>query len=126
MAITERDLSKPLPAAEPGADAACPTTELATELAIEGMTCASCVRRVERALGKVPGVASASVNLATERARVALDPAAPADAEQLLAAVERAGYAARPLAPAIPGETAEAADAGEVADERAAGTRRQL
>ena len=39
-------------------------------LPIGGMTCASCVSRVERALGKVPGVEAASVNLATERARV--------------------------------------------------------
>ncbi|WP_371304158.1 heavy-metal-associated domain-containing protein, partial [Citrobacter freundii] len=42
----------------------------AVELAIEGMTCASCVGRVERALKAVPGVVSASVNLATERARI--------------------------------------------------------
>ncbi|MGE8232636.1 MAG: heavy metal translocating P-type ATPase [Stenotrophomonas sp.] len=62
----------------------------AQELLIEGMTCASCVGRVERALKAVPGVQSASVNLATERASVqgAADPAA------LLAAVEKAGYAA--------------------------------
>src|SRR5690606_9384261 len=62
------------------------------ELAIGGMTCASCVGRVERALGKVPGVHGASVNLASERARVELlegtDPAA------LIAAVEQAGYSA--------------------------------
>ena len=38
------------------------------DLAIRGMTCASCVARVEKALGRVPGVLSASVNLATERA----------------------------------------------------------
>ncbi len=43
-------------------------------LAVEGMTCASCVRRVERALLKAPGVGSAAVNLATERAKVAYDP----------------------------------------------------
>ena len=40
-------------------------------LDIEGMTCASCVNRVEKALLKVPGVETASVNLATERATVA-------------------------------------------------------
>ena len=40
-------------------------------LPITGMTCTSCVRRVERALGKVPGVAEASVNLATEKATAA-------------------------------------------------------
>ena len=59
--------------------AAAPPTNLTTlVLPITGMTCASCVRRVERALGKVPGVAGAQVNLATERATVELDPAAPA------------------------------------------------
>ena len=42
---------------------------------IEGMTCASCVRRVEKGLEKVPGVTAANVNLATERATVAYDPA---------------------------------------------------
>jgi Cu+-exporting ATPase len=60
-------------------------------LPIEGMTCASCVARVERALAGVPGVASASVNLATERAQLALEQAATLPA--LAAAVERAGYA---------------------------------
>jgi copper chaperone CopZ len=44
------------------------------ELDIEGMTCASCVARVERALLKTPGVKAASVNLATERATVELTP----------------------------------------------------
>ena len=44
-------------------------------LPIGGMTCASCVRRVERALSKVEGVYSAGVNLATERATVKFDPA---------------------------------------------------
>ena len=42
-------------------------------LPITGMTCASCVRRVEKTLGHAPGVASASVNLATENATVAFD-----------------------------------------------------
>ncbi|WP_459618757.1 heavy metal translocating P-type ATPase [Bordetella sp. 2513F-2] len=68
------------------------------ELAIEGMTCASCVRRVEKTLAAVPGVAEASVNLATERARVAYDPSA-VEAGALAAAVQKAGYDARPLAP---------------------------
>src|SRR4051794_37239982 len=60
-------------------------------LPIEGMTCASCVRRVERALGKVPGVQEATVNLATEKAKVRFDPAIVA-VEQLDAAIEKAGY----------------------------------
>ncbi len=60
-------------------------------LPIEGMTCASCVRRVEKALGRVPGVSQASVNLATEKATVVYDPAI-AGTEQLSAAVQKAGY----------------------------------
>ncbi len=60
-------------------------------LPIEGMTCASCVRRVERALTKVPGVREAGVNLATERATVSFDPTL-ASPEHLRVAVERAGY----------------------------------
>jgi P-type Cu+ transporter len=54
-----------------------PTPDAATteaRLPITGMTCASCVRRVEKALEKVDGVTRASVNLATERATVAYDP----------------------------------------------------
>ncbi|MSQ29690.1 MAG: copper-translocating P-type ATPase [Dehalococcoidia bacterium] len=57
---------------------------------VRGMTCASCVRRVERALVGVEGVASASVNLATEQATV--DAPAGVDVEALRAAVDRAGY----------------------------------
>src|SRR5436309_12689959 len=71
-------------------------------LPIEGMTCASCVRRVERALGKVAGVSEASVNLATEKARVVYD-AGLADPDQLRAAVEKGGYkVGAPAAPAPP------------------------
>jgi Cu+-exporting ATPase len=57
---------------------------------IEGMTCASCVRRVELAVGKVPGVKSASVNLATETADVTFEAASAADA--VIAAINGAGY----------------------------------
>ena len=59
-------------------------------LDIDGMTCASCVARVEKALLKVPGVASASVNLATQRATV--QASADVAADVLASAVERAGY----------------------------------
>ena len=59
-----------------------------------GMTCASCVARVEKALAKVPGVASANVNLATEKATVAFLPGTVAPAE-LKQAVEAAGYELR-------------------------------
>ncbi|HUS16126.1 MAG TPA: heavy metal translocating P-type ATPase [Chloroflexia bacterium] len=68
-------------------------------LPIGGMTCASCVRRVERALTKVAGVQTAAVNLATERATVTYDPA-QVDLPQLRAAVEGAGYTV-PMAEAI-------------------------
>ena len=50
------------------------------ELPVEGMTCASCVGRVERALKKVPGVRDAVVNLATEKASLSLDDPAQARA----------------------------------------------
>jgi Cu+-exporting ATPase len=72
------------------------TAPAALRLQIEGMTCASCVMRVEKALGKVPGVSSAQVNLATETAEVQM---AAADAAALATAVEKAGYHARVLAP---------------------------
>ncbi len=61
------------------------------ELAVDGMTCASCVGRVERALKSVPGVADAVVNLATERATVR----GTADASMLIRAVEDVGYDAK-------------------------------
>src|SRR5438093_1397856 len=64
------------------------TTELT--LPITGMTCASCVRRVEKALKKVDGVAEVTVNLATEQARVVSATSVSRDALQ--AAVEKAGY----------------------------------
>ncbi len=59
-------------------------------LPVEGMTCASCVGRVERALKAVPGVTEASVNLATERAEVVTD--GSVDRALLVSAVEGAGY----------------------------------
>ncbi|MGE5546048.1 MAG: heavy metal translocating P-type ATPase [Solirubrobacterales bacterium] len=63
-------------------------------LAITGMTCAACVSRIEKVLGKVPGVAKAEVNLATERANVEFLPGT-ATAAQLVAAVDKAGYGAK-------------------------------
>ena len=62
-------------------------------LAVDGMTCASCVARVERALLAVPGVTDANVNLATERATVH----GVADESALIAAVEKTGYDARAI-----------------------------
>ncbi len=69
--------------------------EGAVTLRIGGMTCASCVRRVERALNRVEGVDEASVNFATSTARVSLGKAIGPD--PLVAAVERAGYDAAEL-----------------------------
>ncbi|MEU8511703.1 heavy metal translocating P-type ATPase [Kitasatospora sp. NPDC048722] len=68
---------------------------VSTDLAVGGMTCAACVGRVEKRLAKIEGV-SAGVNLATGRARV-LHPAGVA-VEELVAAVERAGYTAESVA----------------------------
>jgi Cu+-exporting ATPase len=64
-------------------------------LPIEGMTCASCVNRIERFLNKTDGVVEASVNLATERATVSFDPER-AGRSDLVKAVEAAGYDVRP------------------------------
>ncbi len=61
------------------------------QIGVQGMTCASCVARVERALGGVDGVQDAAVNLATERATVSFDPATTTPT-RLLEAVEKAGY----------------------------------
>src|ERR671933_1552397 len=82
---------------------------------VTGMTCASCVRRIEKALGKVDGVAEASVNLATETARVASDPAV-ASPDQLKAAVEKAGYGVRdfPLQAAAPSMAPPSPTEGQV------------
>lgn len=81
------------------------------DLAIEGMHCASCVGRVERALAAVPGVVGVSVNLATERARV--HTAGPVDPAVLAEAVRKAGYRiAAPEAPASGDAGAESPAAG--------------
>ncbi|CAI0713607.1 heavy metal translocating P-type ATPase [Serratia quinivorans] len=73
--------------------------EETTELAIEEMTCASCVGRVEKALNQIPGVLEANVNLATERARVR-HLAGVVSITDLEAAVEKAGYQPRRLSTA--------------------------
>ncbi len=66
------------------------TGPAAFQFAIEGMTCASCVRRVEQTIARVPGVANAAVNLATERASVEFS--GEPDIAVVRAAVEKAGY----------------------------------
>jgi Cu+-exporting ATPase len=71
-----------------------------TRLQVEGMTCASCVARIEKALKQVPGVASATVNLATETATVEALSTVPVAA--LRSAIEKAGYAVKEAAAAAP------------------------
>ncbi len=75
-----------------------PTAELVeVRLDLEGMSCASCAARIERKLNSLAGV-EATVNLVTEQATARCEPTV--GVEQLVAAVESAGYAARPAAPA--------------------------
>ncbi len=81
-------------------------------VAVEGMSCASCVAAVEKAVAKTPGVETVSVNLATERADVVLHK--PADVAAVLDAIRKAGYEARALDAAAevkPEEQAEKRDA---------------
>src|SRR4028119_2234175 len=86
------------------------------------MTCASCVRRVERALLKVPGVEAASVNLATEKAKISLDPTEGPGIDELKTAVEKAGYkvgeATETHAPAGPSGAAPSGTPDAEADPR--------
>src|SRR5690625_1619982 len=86
------------------------------ELAVEGMTCASCVGRVERALQAVPGVERAAVNLATGRATVQGHVAEQA----LVDAIAGAGYRAAPLDPLAPAGVDEATERRD-AERRALG-----
>jgi len=80
---------------------AIPAPSESVRLQVGGMTCASCVARVEKALAKVPGVASASVNLATEVATVQAAATVPVAA--LAAAIEKAGYSAQQVVATVPG-----------------------
>src|SRR5450756_1857824 len=83
-------------------------------LPILGMTCASCVSRVERALRKPAGVLTAEVNLATEKATVTYIPG-QASHEDLVNAVKAAGYEVIEEPAAGADATASAVDAGEAA-----------
>ena len=107
------------PVSPVGADVPTPLPTVSEAvLPIEGMTCASCVRRVEKGLANVAGVREASVNLATEQASVTYDPAVT-DLGQLTAAVEKTGYTVGALpAPAVQGAPA-AARVAEPVDKRA-------
>ena len=91
-----------LPATTPAASADPRRLPIELVLPIEGMTCASCVSRIERFLSKTPGVAAASVNLATERATVTVDTAL-AGRDELVGAIRAAGYDVKPEATSVPG-----------------------
>ncbi|MBX3274520.1 MAG: copper-translocating P-type ATPase [Sandaracinaceae bacterium] len=84
-------LARAVEAAGYTATLAPPAAERTATLEITSMTCAACVRRVEQALGAVPGVADAQVNLPLNRATVRFDPAR-ASLDALRRAVEKAGY----------------------------------
>jgi Cu+-exporting ATPase len=94
-----------------------------TSFDVDGMTCASCVRRVERALEKVDGLSDISVNLATERATVAFAPGVTE--EQIREAVVKAGYAPGEivLSSPAPVATPQAAPSGPSEAEREAEAR---
>jgi Cu+-exporting ATPase len=85
---------------------------------VRGMHCAACVGKVERALRGVPGVADAAVNLATEQARVAFDPART-DFATLQTAVTAAGYTLTAPAAEAALPTVTVADADRASEERA-------
>jgi len=89
--MTQINTASPAPHADMDAD-----VDAEIDIGIGGMTCASCVARVEKALNKVPGVASASVNLATETARIRVTSSDTTDA-RLRRAIRDAGYEPRSL-----------------------------
>jgi Cu+-exporting ATPase len=94
-----------------------PIQPIVVDLPVAGMTCASCVNRIERFLARTPGVESANVNLATEIATVRYDPGATGRAE-LVSAIEAAGYELKAPRPDV--ETAAARGLREAADADAA------
>ncbi len=101
---------------------------LSTEvtLPIEGMTCASCVRRVERSLARAPGVTEVAVNLANECARVRFDPSS-VDLPALSAAVDKAGYrVGRVPAPQQNHGSAAAGEAEAEADDHQQARQREI
>jgi len=89
------------------------------EFEVFGMTCASCVARVEKALHRVEGVLSASVNLATERATIEALPSIKV--EQLVEAVENAGYGAR----LVEASSGSVSGQGPISDEKEIALQRQ-
>ena len=97
------------------------STATDVDLDITGMTCASCATRVERKLNKLPGV-EATVNFATEKARVHAE--SPVAVEELIAAIEQAGYGA--TVPAPPATDPVEGQAGAPRDEELLSLRQRL
>jgi Cu+-exporting ATPase len=95
------------------------TSQSELSLPVVGMTCASCVNRIERFLNKADGVTTATVNLATERATVHFDPAL-IDRQGIVKTIEAAGYEVAPE----PDATAEAID--ETREQAHAAEQREL
>ncbi|MEU1379147.1 heavy metal translocating P-type ATPase [Streptomyces albidoflavus] len=93
----------------PERPAASATTEV--ELSVGGMTCASCAARVEKKLNRMPGV-TATVNYATEKAKVAYEPGEELGVADLIATVVRTGYTAEEIRPPEPEPVAEAPEGG--------------
>ncbi|MFF7027004.1 heavy metal translocating P-type ATPase [Streptomyces albidoflavus] len=93
----------------PERPAASATTEV--ELSVGGMTCASCAARVEKKLNRMPGV-TATVNYATEKAKVAYEPGEELGVADLIATVVRTGYTAEEIRPPEPEPAAEAPEDG--------------
>lgn len=89
-------LTAPQNLAQAVAEAGFKVPEQPFDLEISGMTCASCSARLEKVLANLPGVVAATVNLATERAHVSVL-AGTVALSSLVSAVERAGFAARPV-----------------------------
>ncbi|MFE0496755.1 heavy metal translocating P-type ATPase [Streptomyces albidoflavus] len=89
----------------PERPAASATTEV--ELSVGGMTCASCAARVEKKLNRMPGV-TATVNYATEKAKVAYEPSEELGVADLIATVVRTGYTAEEIRPPEPEPAPEA------------------
>ncbi|MEO6866403.1 MAG: heavy metal translocating P-type ATPase [Gaiellales bacterium] len=121
-AVESAGYSAQLPPA--AATTSAPIGDQHLELPIEGMTCASCVASVEKSLAALDGVSAASVNFATEQATVDYDPAIVSP-EQLVAAVEDAGYSAR-LPPAARTTAPTASDAVAAPSDPNAALRQRL
>ena len=107
----------------PVSESAAPVAEI--QLPIDGMSCASCVNRIERFLRKTPGVAEANVNLATEVATITYLPEI-AGLDELARAIEAAGYEVRPMAKPADGASTSVADEADAEAADRARERRSL